>query len=63
MIDFDGNLYGRKITVVPFRQLRTERRFETPEELRIQILKDVADAKDCLASRIGTRSEVKAEPT
>lgn len=63
LIDFDGNLYGRKITVIPFRQMRTERRFETPEELRIQILKDVADAKDCLASRIGTCSEVKAEPT
>jgi riboflavin kinase/FMN adenylyltransferase len=63
LLDFNGDLYQRKITVVPFRRLRTERRFETPEELRVQILKDVADARGIVTSRLGQCSEVKPEAT
>ncbi|MDD3958997.1 MAG: riboflavin biosynthesis protein RibF [Clostridiaceae bacterium] len=38
-------LYGKRITVYPIGQLRKEKRFESIEELRIQVMKDVDEAR------------------
>lgn len=42
VIGFDGDLYGRSITVGFCRRLRDERQFASPEELRKQIAADVS---------------------
>jgi riboflavin kinase/FMN adenylyltransferase len=46
LLDFDGDLYGRHVQVVFRIKLREERRFDTIEALRQQIVQDVAQARD-----------------
>ena len=40
ILDFDGNLYGKKVTVDFVERLRPEQRFESPEELTVQLYRD-----------------------
>jgi riboflavin kinase/FMN adenylyltransferase len=49
LLDFSGDLYGRKVEVVFHRKLRDERRFAGLPELRAQIERDVAAARDYFA--------------
>jgi riboflavin kinase/FMN adenylyltransferase len=42
LLDFDGDLYGRRVRLEVLRRLRDERRFGSVEELRAQIDDDVA---------------------
>ena len=51
LIDFTGDVYGRRIDVSFERRLREERRFESPDALKEQIQKDVAEAHRWLRSR------------
>lgn len=46
--DYEGDLYGRVLRVVPARLLRPEAVFEDIESLKIQIGRDVADARTVL---------------
>lgn len=41
---FDGNLYGERISVKFLRRLRDEQKFESVEELKLQIREDIRDA-------------------
>lgn len=41
VLDFNGNLYGRELTVTLLKHLRNERFFETAEALRQQIMLDI----------------------
>ena len=45
ILDFDDDLYGRKLTVELLAYLREEARFATPEALRVQIALDIEDAR------------------
>ena len=45
LIDFEGDVYGRRIDLTFERRLRAERKFAGPEELKVQIAKDVAEAR------------------
>lgn len=45
LFDFDGDLYGRRVSVTFHHKLRDERRFAGIEELRQQIQLDVAAAR------------------
>jgi len=45
LIDFEGDLYGRRIDLSFEHRLRSERKFAGPEELKTQIRKDVAEAR------------------
>jgi riboflavin kinase/FMN adenylyltransferase len=45
IIGFDGDLYGATITVSFLRRLRGESRFPSVEQLRAQIMRDIAEAK------------------
>src|SRR5690606_16489694 len=48
LLDYQGDLYDRELEVT-FRQLlRPERKFAGPDDLKTQIAKDVAQARDCL---------------
>ncbi|MBQ4280068.1 MAG: riboflavin kinase [Rikenellaceae bacterium] len=48
LFDFEGDLYGREITVVLRRFIRPERKFASVEELRGQIARDKATALEWL---------------
>lgn len=45
LIDFEGDLYGRRIDLSFERRLREERKFSGPEALKQQIARDLADAR------------------
>ena len=45
LFDFDGDLYGRRVTVVFHEKLRDEQRFESLEALKLAIQADVAAAR------------------
>jgi riboflavin kinase/FMN adenylyltransferase len=49
LLDFAGDLYGRRIEVTFEARLREERRFPGPDALREQIGRDVAEARRRLA--------------
>lgn len=45
LLDFTGDLYGRRLTLEWVGRLREERRFDGPEALRAQIARDVEEAR------------------
>ncbi|QJD59075.1 bifunctional riboflavin kinase/FAD synthetase [Pseudomonas sp. gcc21] len=45
LFDFDGDLYGRRVTVVFHEKLRDEQRFESLEALKLAIQADLAAAR------------------
>lgn len=49
LFDFDGDLYGKLLTVMFVQRLRGERRFAMVDSLRDQMAKDVANARRLLA--------------
>jgi riboflavin kinase/FMN adenylyltransferase len=51
LLDFDGDLYGRRISVELLRKLRDEERFDSVERLAAQIRSDVVDARAYFAER------------
>lgn len=48
ILDFNGDLYGQKVCVSFVSRLRAERRFESPETLRAQLVMDKVQVKDIL---------------
>jgi riboflavin kinase / FMN adenylyltransferase len=50
LIDFDGDLYGRRLRVAFIERLRGEKRFPTVEDLIAQIRQDVEEARELCAS-------------
>ncbi|HEY5232872.1 MAG TPA: bifunctional riboflavin kinase/FAD synthetase [Verrucomicrobiae bacterium] len=45
LLDFDGNLYGKELEIEIGDKLRGERKFDSPDELREQIGKDVGSVR------------------
>ena len=45
LLDFEGDLYGRRLVVELWRRLRDERAFESEEELVDQIARDVEETR------------------
>lgn len=45
LLDFDGSLYGKTICLEFFRHLRPERRFESTDALREQVMRDIEDVR------------------
>ena len=50
LLDFDGDLYGRRIDLSFTHHLRGEQKFEGPNALRAQIARDVAACRELLGS-------------
>ena len=48
ILDFDGDLYGQTLRVSFVSRLRAERRFESPEALRAQLVMDKEQVKEIL---------------
>jgi riboflavin kinase/FMN adenylyltransferase len=61
IIGFDGDLYGRELTVDLTARIRDERRFPSVDALVDQLQQDVAAARD-LASSVPGRSAQAAVP-
>jgi riboflavin kinase / FMN adenylyltransferase len=51
LFDFDQDIYGNKVTVHFKQKIRAERRFQTVDELKEQIVADVAEAKNIFATQ------------
>lgn len=51
IMDYEGDLYGRELTFDILNRLRGEIKFDTPEELKKQIAKDVKQGKATLEIR------------
>jgi riboflavin kinase/FMN adenylyltransferase len=51
LFDFDREIYGRYVEVHFKQKIRDELRFQSLDELKVQIVKDVAKAKVALGSR------------
>jgi riboflavin kinase/FMN adenylyltransferase len=51
LLDFSGDLYGRKLRLEYWHRLREERRFADPQELVQQIQADIARARALLEKR------------
>ncbi len=51
LFDFDQDIYGYKVTVHFKQKIRAERRFQTVDELKEQIVADVAEAKNIFATQ------------
>lgn len=47
LLDFSGDLYGKRLTVSFIERLRAELHFESPEELRRQMMADAEQARRC----------------
>lgn len=45
IINYEGNLYGKKIKIEFLRKLREENKFKSPQDLSLQIKKDIEEAK------------------
>jgi riboflavin kinase / FMN adenylyltransferase len=52
LLDFNGDLYGRRLTVEFIARLRGERRFESVERLVEQMHRDVDRTRELLASGV-----------
>ena len=46
ILEFSGNLYGKKITVEFLKKVRDEKKFDSLEALKEQIFKDIASAQE-----------------
>jgi riboflavin kinase / FMN adenylyltransferase len=53
LIDYDGDLYGKKLRVAFVERLRGERRFPSVEDLIAQMHRDVDEAREILAKYDG----------
>jgi riboflavin kinase/FMN adenylyltransferase len=51
LLDYHGDLYGQELTVDFIERLRSEKKFDTPEELKKQIAEDVKRGKAILKNR------------
>lgn len=51
ILDFDGDLYGRDLTVEPVRKLRDEAKYDSLDALVAQIAADCAKVRELLGSR------------
>lgn len=53
LLDFNGNLYDRDISVFLMKKLRDIRKFSSPAELKNQIISDVTSARAVVAAERG----------
>ena len=46
ILDFDGDIYGERVRIIPISYLRPEIKFDTPDKLMEQINNDIKKAKE-----------------
>jgi riboflavin kinase/FMN adenylyltransferase len=58
LLGYDGNLYGREITVFMLDHIRDEIKFESAEDLKAQVANDTAAIKKLSSEALGTYSDL-----
>jgi riboflavin kinase/FMN adenylyltransferase len=53
LIDYHGDLYGQELAIDIIERLRDEKKFDTPQQLKEQIAKDVKQGQALLKTRGG----------
>lgn len=61
ILDFDGNLYGKRIRVEFHKYLRPEQKFEAPGVLKMQIQRDIAMTRAHFGLKSSNLSDIKTE--
>ncbi len=56
LLDYSGDLYGRDLTVDIIERLRAEKRFQSPDELKKQIARDIQKGRVVLSARGKSKS-------
>lgn len=54
LLDFNGDLYGKQLTIHFIAYLRPERKMESLEDLKQQLKKDQSATRDCLQNKISS---------
>jgi len=62
LLDFDGDLYGAYVSVNFLLKLRDEKRFDTVEEMRRQILVDIEHAREYFQGPLTTGQRAQKSP-
>ena len=57
LINFDGDLYGKELTVCFYKKLRDIKKFESGEELYKQIKEDIKAASSYLNNYINNENQ------
>jgi riboflavin kinase/FMN adenylyltransferase len=52
LLDYEGELLGQRLTIDLVDKLRDEKRFDTVEELKSQMGRDVEQARQVLSERM-----------
>lgn len=52
LLDFDRTIYGKRIAVRPLKKLREEKKFSSLDELKLNIARDVKEAKEFFYGRL-----------
>jgi riboflavin kinase/FMN adenylyltransferase len=52
LIDFNNDIYGKKIRVNFIKRIRGEKKFNNLDELKAQIHKDIKDARQILSNNM-----------
>ncbi len=55
ILDFDGDLYGKRITVSFYKMLRPERKFASLKELRENVLANIRETREYFEKEEGSR--------
>ena len=50
LLDFDGDLYGRQVRMEFYTYLRPERKFDTLDELKEEVMRNAQQTRDFFAS-------------
>jgi riboflavin kinase/FMN adenylyltransferase len=61
VFDFDGNLYNKLLTIKFKQKLREEKTFESIDALKIQIEKDLVEARSWLAKDRGDSRRIAGD--
>lgn len=48
VLDFSGDVYGQMVEFEPVQKIRATQRFESPQDLRVQIQKDIEQIRKIL---------------
>ena len=59
VLDYHGDLYGQELKIDIIEHLRGEKTFNTEEELKKQVAKDIKQGKAILNSRVKNKSEYR----
>jgi len=62
VLDYHSDLYGRELKIDIMARLRSEKKFDTTDELKKQITEDIKQGRAILSSRGGSKEGSRWNP-